>query len=112
MRFAAFDGERDLRRNDFGILEPVSREFVDARQLDLVLTPLVAFDAAGVRIGVGGGYYDRCFRFLAGRRGWRKPHLLGIAFGFQEIPAIAKAAWDVPLWGAATEDSCRVFNGA
>jgi len=110
MRFAAFDDERDLRRNNFGILEPTSEAFIDARQLDLVLTPLVAFDGTGVRIGVGGGYYDRCFGFLVNRRQWYKPHLIGIAFGFQEVPSIAKADWDVPLWGVATEESCRVFS--
>ena len=56
-----------LGTNFFGILEPDRARRIDPRRLDLVLTPLVAFDDRGVRIGVGRGYYDRCFKFLHAR---------------------------------------------
>ena len=57
------------------------------RELDLVLTPLVAFDDRGVRVGVGRGYYDRCFRFLRHRAHWRRPKLLGVAYELQHVAA-------------------------
>ena len=60
------------------------RLLVDPRSLDLVLTPLVAFDRRGTRVGVGAGYYDRCFRFLRLREIWRKPKLVGCAYQLQQ----------------------------
>jgi 5-formyltetrahydrofolate cyclo-ligase len=76
-----------------------------------VLTPLVAFDDTGVRVGVGRGYYDRCFRFLAGRGAWRRPKLLGVAYELQRVPSLPRQSWDVPLWGAVTEAHMRRFPG-
>jgi 5-formyltetrahydrofolate cyclo-ligase len=46
--------------NNFGIPEPASGEVLDG-QLDLILTPLLGFDAAGNRVGYGRGYFDRFF---------------------------------------------------
>jgi 5-formyltetrahydrofolate cyclo-ligase len=63
-----------------------------------------------VRIGVGRGYYDRCFRFLLRRNAWRKPKLLAVAYELQRVPPIAEHAWDVPLWGAVTEAGARRFD--
>ncbi len=109
MHFAELDAGAPLARNFFGILEPSLGERIDARHLDLVLTPLVAFDERGVRVGVGRGYYDRCFRFLHGQRRWRKPKLLGVAYELQRVPPLAPQAWDIPLFGAATEAGIRRF---
>jgi 5-formyltetrahydrofolate cyclo-ligase len=83
---------------------------IDVRRLDLVLTPLVAFDDRGVRIGVGRGYYDRCFRFLRGRSTWKRPKLLAVAYELQHLPVIEENVWDVPLWGAVTEAGVRRFD--
>ncbi len=54
--------------------------------LDLVLVPLVGFDARGNRLGMGGGFYDRHFEFLRNRRAWLRPLLIGIAFDVQRVP--------------------------
>jgi len=75
-----------------------------------VLTPLVAFDDRGVRVGVGRGYYDRCFRFLRGRDAWQRPKLLGVAYELQHLPYIETQDWDIPLWGAVTEAGVRRFE--
>lgn len=71
--------------------------------LDLVLVPLVGFDARGNRLGMGGGFYDRHFAFLRNRRALRRPLLIGLAFELQRIPQLHDAAHDVPLWGIVTE---------
>jgi len=101
--FARYEAGDQLVYNRYGIAEPLRRRLVNPRALDLVLTPLVAFDQAGHRIGMGGGYYDRSFAFLADRRHWRKPHMLGLAFEFQKQNAIQPNAWDIPLTAIATE---------
>ena len=109
MTFAELAPSVTLAANFFGILEPKLGRKIDARKLDLVLTPLVAFDDHGVRIGVGRGYYDRCFRFLRQRSHWRRPKLLGVAYELQRVPRLESNAWDVPLWGVVTERGVQRF---
>jgi 5-formyltetrahydrofolate cyclo-ligase len=110
MHFAELDTGAALATNFFGILEPHLGGPIDARELDLVLTPLVAFDDRGVRVGVGRGYYDRCFAFLLNRRQWRKPKLVGVAYELQRVDVLARQAWDVPLAAAVTEAGVRRFG--
>ena len=94
-----------LLPNRFRILEPR----VNAKRqrkvwaLDLVLLPLVGFDDAGGRLGMGGGFYDRSLAYLARRKSWRKPTLLGLAHECQKVDRLAQASWDVPLAGTVTD---------
>ncbi len=109
MTFRELKSSGTFATNFFGILEPELGVAIDARELDLVLTPLVAFDDRGVRIGVGRGYYDRCFRFLRDRTHWRRPKLFGVAYELQRVAELPAHAWDVPLYGAVTETGVRRF---
>ena len=109
MRFAELVPGTTLAANFFGIMEPRLGSRIDARKLDLVLTPLVAFDDRGVRIGVGRGYYDRAFKFLRHRSHWRRPKLLGVAYELQRVGPLSPSSWDVPLWGVVTERAVRRF---
>ena len=96
-------GER-LRANRFGIPEPR----IDRRRqrpvwaLDLVMLPLVGFDDAGGRLGMGGGFYDRSLAYQARRQTWKKPRLLGLAHECQKVDRLVQASWDVPLSGTVT----------
>ena len=110
LRFARLTDDTPLRRNRFGILEPAARDCIDPRQLDVVLTPLVAFDHSGTRIGMGGGYYDRCFSFLKQRIHWIRPRLIGLAYEFQRLQTVSRSAWDVPLWAAVTDRGTYHFH--
>ena len=100
-------------RNRFGIPEPLAhpRDRLRAAQLDLIILPLVAFDAQGNRLGMGGGFYDRSLNFLKDRRRWRRPLLLGLAYEFQQVDSLEARSWDVPLDGIITEQGLRWFNG-
>jgi 5-formyltetrahydrofolate cyclo-ligase len=102
MAFAPWVRGGRLRRNRYGIPEPAGGRRVPAARLDLVFMPLVAFDAQGNRLGMGGGYYDRA---LAGRR--RRPLLAGIAFACQQAEAIPIQPWDIPLTVVITERGHR-----
>jgi len=98
MQFREVLRESTLKKNEYGIWEPVDGTPIDPRMLDVVVTPLVAFDVHGNRIGMGGGYYDRCFSFLRHRKQLLQPKLIGLAFDCQKIEKIAPNPWDIPLY--------------
>lgn len=102
--FGRYHGHDKLTKNNFGILEPDLKkvECIPAWCLDLVLTPLVAFDKIGHRVGMGRGFYDRTFYFK--NQQFRKaPFLFGLAYDFQETDIIQPHNWDVPLDAVLTE---------
>jgi 5-formyltetrahydrofolate cyclo-ligase len=105
LRFARVEPDTRLDINRLGIPEPRvgPRHWLDALELDLVVLPLVAFDAAGNRLGMGGGFYDRTLADRRHRRHWRRPCLLGIAHDFQRVDHIEPRPWDVPLDGIVTD---------
>jgi 5-formyltetrahydrofolate cyclo-ligase len=104
MEFVAFDHDTPMRRNRFGIAEPGNdTAILPARCLDVVLAPLVAFDAQGNRLGMGAGYYDRRFHFLRDRQAWRRPRLIGVAYDLQRVARLAAQVWDVPMDACVTE---------
>ncbi|MCH7636738.1 MAG: 5-formyltetrahydrofolate cyclo-ligase [Proteobacteria bacterium] len=80
MVFRKLDRDTTLQRNRFGLWEPVSGVCVSSKSLDLVITPLVAFDTNNHRIGMGGGFFDRSFAFLKHKKRWLRPKLIGLAF--------------------------------
>lgn len=80
-------------RNRFGIWESLRTPTRRAAQLDALFIPLVGFDRAGNRLGMGAGFYDRS---LSGLRRL-KPLLIGIAFSSQEVLRLPTDPWDIPL---------------
>jgi 5-formyltetrahydrofolate cyclo-ligase len=70
----------------------------------VLLVPLLAFDAAGYRLGYGGGFYDRT---LAQLRVISHVSAVGFAYDGQEVAAVPRADYDQPLDGIVTERSYR-----
>lgn len=92
-------------RNSFGIREPKPNRRLQIKpwRLDLVLMPLVGFDAQGNRLGMGGGFYDRTFAFKHRRSHWQTPVLIGLAHDCQKTSSLPVASWDIPLDGIVTD---------
>lgn len=93
--FLHYDAHTPLVKNRLNILEPRLdvRQVLPPAQLDILFAPLVAFDAQGQRLGMGGGFYDRTLR------DWRTqgPYPIGLAHDCQQVEAIPTEAWDIPL---------------
>ena len=112
LRFARFLPGKRMRANRYGIPEPTlrGRHIRPARDLDVLLVPLVGFDSDGNRIGMGGGYYDRTLAYRNAHRQWRRPRLIGLAHECQHLARIEPRAWDVPLDAVATEQRLYAFR--
>jgi len=108
LKFAPWRSGDPLFSNRFGIPEPdvAPSSQLDPAQLQLVCVPLLGFTRTGHRLGMGGGYYDRSFAFRAAAPA--PPALVGIAYGFQELPDFAAEPWDVPLDAITTESETIV----
>jgi 5-formyltetrahydrofolate cyclo-ligase len=102
-----------LRPNRLRILEPPpsAGAALAPVELDLVIAPLVAFDARGQRLGMGGGFYDRSFAFLKDARR-PLPALIGYAYESQKVAELPAESWDVPLAGVVTEQQFYPFTAA
>lgn len=91
-----------LINNRFGIPEPAPSLATQAKHLDLILIPLVAFDAHGNRMGMGGGFYDRTLAFRQ-HRPHGSPKLVGLAHECQRVESLPVESWDVPLDAILTD---------
>lgn len=88
----------DLVPGPFHVQEPME----DSPQVtpDLLLVPLLAFDAEGWRLGYGGGFYDRTLDELRANPQVRS---VGVAFNAQQVPEIPHDDFDRRLDGVLTE---------
>ncbi len=109
MRFRHWSPASRMENNRFGIPEPVMGVECPPERLELVLMPLVAFSAAGTRLGMGAGFYDRAFSFALDDPG-SGPILVGAAYSLQEIDILPADPWDVPMDAVITDRGLRVFR--
>ena len=95
LRFRAWDGKAALASGPFrlNVPHPHWREVAP----DVILTPLLAFDAVLNRLGQGAGHYDRAF--ATHPDAWR----VGVAWSVQQVAALAPDPWDIPLHHLLTE---------
>ncbi len=99
--FSQYAASTTLIKDTFNISVPKCDNYVLAKELDLVITPLVAFDDNNNRIGMGGGFYDRAFSF---KKIQQKPILVGVAFALQKTNTlITTNRWDICLDKVITE---------
>ncbi|MGA9659355.1 MAG: 5-formyltetrahydrofolate cyclo-ligase [Asticcacaulis sp.] len=97
MIFRSFRLGDELVNGPFGIRQP--DEMADEILPDVILLPLLAFDARGWRLGYGGGYYDR---MLARLQAQKQIRAYGVAFSEQQLDEIPFEVHDQPLDGVFT----------
>jgi len=111
LAFRMITPDTQLVRNRYGLWEPDSSSLeIAAQDIDIVLTPVVAFDDERHRIGMGSGYFDRCFAFLRHRNHWLRPKLVGLAFECQRVKKIKPNPWDIRLYRVITENRRTNFG--
>lgn len=106
--FLRYEKNTTMVINQYNIEEPKLdiRDIKPIQQLNIILTPLVAFDSSGARIGMGGGYYDRTLAkwhedYLQNKEYAQTkqftPFPIGIAHDCQQIRKVPHESWDIPL---------------
>jgi 5-formyltetrahydrofolate cyclo-ligase len=100
--FVEYSAVSRMQKNRYGILEPQlnCQLICPLEQIDVILTPLVAFDSTGNRLGMGGGYYDRTLAPI--RRDKLATRIIGLAHECQLTEHLPSDGWDIPLHGIAT----------
>lgn len=106
LRFASYSRQQKMRINRFKLPEPdvADDTMLAPEALDLVLAPLVVFDAMCNRIGMGGGFYDRSFAFRKDPEQSR-PILIGVAHELQKVERLEPEPWDVRLDMIVTDEN-------
>lgn len=106
--FLLFEKSNTMVKNHYGIDEPklsVSK-VCPLEQLDVLCTPLVAFDNSGARLGMGGGFYDRTIA------NWQQYRVypIGLAHDCQQVDKIPVEHWDIPLPEIITPTKNQCYN--
>jgi len=96
--FRAYADGDPLKPDIAGVAAPIAA--AGPLQPDLVITPLLAFDHLGGRVGQGGGHYDRT---LAALRKRAPIFALGLAYAGQQIAHLPAEPHDQPLDAILTE---------
>ncbi len=108
--FLNYDRNTAMVKNKYNIPEPELdvRNVIPLNHIDIIFTPMVAFDAAGNRLGMGGGYYDRTLqKYNLDKKG---PYPIGLALDIQEVESLPTEIWDVPLPEIITPTRDIIFN--
>jgi 5-formyltetrahydrofolate cyclo-ligase len=95
MEFRLWTPESEMEDGIWNIPVPKRRDVVVP---DLVLAPVVGFDAESYRLGYGGGYFDRTLAVLAPR-----PMAVGVGFELGRLATVYPQAHDIPMNAVATE---------
>lgn len=103
LKFSRWTPEGPLKDGPFGARVPEVDDYFDP---EILIVPLVAFDANGGRLGYGGGFYDRT---LEGLRGKRATLAIGFAFDAQEAQDLPLEPTDQPLDMVVTESRVLTF---
>ncbi len=104
LKFRQWTRDAVMVAGEFGAFIPEEGAWMEP---EVLIVPLLAFDARGYRLGYGGGFYDRT---LEGLRAKRATLAVGFAFAAQEVDEVPIEPTDQPLDALVTEFGVRVFG--
>ena len=104
LRFSRWSPGCDMTEGPFGARIPAVAEYFEP---EILIVPLVAFDAAGNRLGYGGGFYDRTLELLRSRRATLA---IGFAYDAQQADDLPLEPTDQPLDMIVTETRVLSFS--
>lgn len=110
LNFSLYKWGNELSLNQFGIPEPIKTATLSSKLFTTIILPLVGFDLAGNRIGMGGGYYDKTLAFVNQPSCIKRPLLIGAAYEVQHCEKIQANTWDVELDAVITERRILLFS--
>ncbi len=104
LRFREWTPGAEMVEGEFKALIPATGDWVTPQVL---IVPLLAFDARGYRLGYGGGFYDRTLEAL---RAQGQVFAIGYAYSTQEVSEVPIDATDQRLDMIVTETGARTFT--
>jgi 5,10-methenyltetrahydrofolate synthetase len=96
LRFHVWYPGCPMEEDAFGILKPKDTE---AFEPQLLLVPCVGFGPKGLRLGYGGGFFDRTLATLE-----PKPFTIGVCYAHGYVPWLEPEAHDVPMDAVLTDE--------
>lgn len=103
LEFHEWTPDTEMVDGPFGASVPKNGKFIVP---DIIITPLVAFDPAGYRLGYGGGFYDRSFAQISEEK---KIQAVGFAYSEQELMIVPREDTDFRLDSVITEHGILSF---
>lgn len=106
LAFKLYTPAANLVPNQYHIFEPDDANTVPPEKLDVIFVPLVAFDQDGMRLGMGGGFYDSTLAELKIRSNNMKiprPLFVGVGHACQQAERLISDYWDVRMDAIVTD---------
>lgn len=104
LRFRVWTPESEMIEGTFKALIPKDGAYVEP---EVLIVPLLSYDARGFRLGYGGGYYDRTLEMLRARR---RTIAVGYAFSAQKVEEVPTEPVDQRLDAVVTEKGVELFD--
>jgi 5,10-methenyltetrahydrofolate synthetase len=99
LRYGRWSGQV-LKKDGCGIPAPTNSSNLRPEEISLLLVPALAVDSSGIRLGYGGGYYDR----LRSDPLWANvPAWVVLPSQCVQVSPLPRDSWDVPFNGWITE---------
>ncbi|WP_434776957.1 5-formyltetrahydrofolate cyclo-ligase [Neisseria sp. Ec49-e6-T10] len=104
--FSAYQSQAKNKEYAYGIVQFAGKKR-RIESMQLVLVPLLGVDKTGIRMGQGGGYYDKSLSYCDRAS---RPKLIGVGFACQKVASLPKEPWDRALDAFICEEGVSYFS--